>query len=98
VSVEGANLRFYRLDTGLTLREVSERTGVSISHLSDIERGQSNITVETLKRIGKGLDVSPADLLGVVPQVKWEVCPTCDGRGMVRHPHGAAQTDGCEVS
>lgn len=35
----------------LTLKELSERSGLSISHLSDIERGQANVTLETLDKI-----------------------------------------------
>jgi transcriptional regulator with XRE-family HTH domain len=87
VSIEGNNLHFYRLDLGLTLREMAERTGVSVSHLSEMERGVNQMSVDVLRRIAKGLEVSPADLLRVIPQVKWETCPACDGRGMVRHPH-----------
>jgi Helix-turn-helix. len=33
-------LRFVRQEIGLTLAEVGERTGVSISNLSKIERGE----------------------------------------------------------
>ncbi len=92
VSIEGGNLRFYRLDAGLTLREVSAMTGVSVAQLSELERGTSNMTVNTLRRIGKGLGISPADLMGVVPQVKWQTCPICGGRGMVRPE--SVETDG----
>lgn len=93
MSIEGYNLRAYRLEAGLTLREVSERSGTSIAHLSELERGEANMTVNTLRRLGKGLDISLSDLLAVNPPVKWEVCPTCDGRGMVRPPHNEGETD-----
>ena len=36
----GARLKSARNAEGLTLREVSERSGLSITYLSDLERGE----------------------------------------------------------
>jgi len=47
----GAALRMQREETGLKLKEVSEKTGLSISYLSDIERGRTIPTVATLAKI-----------------------------------------------
>src|SRR3546814_17027158 len=45
---------FRSADRGLTLREVSERSGVSIPYLSDLERGVLvNPTLDTLKKIAR---------------------------------------------
>lgn len=47
----GAALRMQREETGLKLKEVSEKTGLSISYLSDIERGRTLPILTTLNKI-----------------------------------------------
>lgn len=68
----GERLRQARLDQGLTLREVSEESGISITYLSDLERNVlDNPTLDTLTAIASALRVSLNDLLGVdTPQAK----------------------------
>jgi transcriptional regulator with XRE-family HTH domain len=62
----GSRLRRARTEREKTLREVSERSGVSITYLSDLERGVLvNPTLDTLKKIAEALDVSLNELLGV---------------------------------
>jgi transcriptional regulator with XRE-family HTH domain len=46
-----------RKSKGLTLQEVSEKTGISLNHLSQIERGKANPSIGTLKKITNALDV-----------------------------------------
>ena len=48
-------LRFVRQEIGLTLAEVGERTGVSISNLSKIERGEVSPSFDVVIRICEGL-------------------------------------------
>lgn len=51
-------LRRRRLDLGLTMEELGERSGVSVSHISRIERGTQVPKVDTLGQFLKGLDLS----------------------------------------
>lgn len=44
-------LRVLRQEYNLTLKELSERCGLSVSYLSDIESGRTVPTLETLDRI-----------------------------------------------
>ena len=61
----GRRLRAARRMRDLTLRDVHEKSGVSITYLSDLERGVlSNPTVETLRQVALALDVSIDELLG----------------------------------
>jgi transcriptional regulator with XRE-family HTH domain len=48
-------LRWLRKQSGLTLREVSARSGVSLSFLSDLERGERGVlpSLETLEAIAE---------------------------------------------
>jgi transcriptional regulator with XRE-family HTH domain len=51
-------LRFVRQEIGLTLAEVGERTGVSISNLSKIERGEVSPSFDVVIRICEGLGIA----------------------------------------
>lgn len=46
----------------LTLNNISEKTGFSISFLSQMERGISPITITSLKKIASALDIQIKDL------------------------------------
>lgn len=52
----GALLRAERLARGLSLRELSARTGVSNAHLSGIERGLHEPSLSVLRAIASALD------------------------------------------
>ncbi|WP_230533012.1 helix-turn-helix domain-containing protein [Microvirga roseola] len=55
-------LRFLRGDRGLTLDGLAERTGVSRSMISLIERGESSPTAAVLDKLAAGLGVTLASL------------------------------------
>ena len=59
----GEVLRELRLAAGLTLREVSLASMVSLGYLSEIERGQKEASSEVLFAIAQALDVSLSDLM-----------------------------------
>lgn len=60
----GANLRSGRLALGLTLAQLSERTGISTSHLSNTESGTYGLTVEKLHVLCRALYLSPDAVMG----------------------------------
>ena len=51
-----------RKEQGLTLKYVSERTGFSVSYLSQVERGKSAITLVSIKKIVDALGLSMREL------------------------------------
>lgn len=59
----GANLRSHREACGLSQEKFAAIVGVHFSYISDIERGQANITLGTLERISAAAGVHPLDLL-----------------------------------
>lgn len=62
----GDRLRRWRSGRGVTLREVSEASGVSIAYLSDLERGKlANPTLDTLTALASALGVPLNELLGI---------------------------------
>jgi transcriptional regulator with XRE-family HTH domain len=58
----GERLRAIRTLRRVTLKTVADRAGLSESFLSQVERGRSNASVASLKRIAAALGVSVADL------------------------------------
>jgi transcriptional regulator with XRE-family HTH domain len=60
----GARLREFRLAKRLSLRAMSESSGLSIGLLSQIERGLSSPTVRSLRLIADSLDMLPGQFFG----------------------------------
>jgi len=58
-------IRKLRNEKGLTLRELGEKTQLSVSFLSQIERGVSSMTLSTLKKIVDVLDTSMKEIMDV---------------------------------
>lgn len=55
-----STLKKLRKERKLTLKELAERTDVSISFLSQVERGKSSVTLESLRKIADALNVAPS--------------------------------------
>ena len=62
----GHVLRDVRTHDHKTLREVSEKAGVSLGYLSEVERGQKEASSELLSSIAQSLGVSTAQMLRMV--------------------------------
>jgi len=60
----GQSMRKYRKSGGLTLKQMSRRTGLSVSLLSQIERAESSASLSSLYKIAAALDVRIQDLFG----------------------------------
>jgi transcriptional regulator with XRE-family HTH domain len=62
IALVGARIRALRSRRGLTLKEVAQRTGVSVSMLSMLERGVASASVGTLVSVASALGVHMYDL------------------------------------
>ncbi|MBR4577780.1 MAG: helix-turn-helix transcriptional regulator, partial [Clostridia bacterium] len=47
-----------RLQTGMTQKELSEKTGIAQGDISKLERGNSNPSIRTLQRLAAGMGMS----------------------------------------
>lgn len=56
----GEKLRKIRKMKKMTLKDLSEKTGVSISFLSQVERNKCSVTLESLRKISDALNVNPS--------------------------------------
>ena len=48
----------FRAHLGVTLRDLAQKTGISASHISEIERGRKAGSVTTLARIARAFDTT----------------------------------------
>lgn len=65
----GKRIQAIREKAGLTQEQLEEKTGVNTKYISAIERGQKNITVKTLEKITKGLNIELYELFLVSEEV-----------------------------
>lgn len=56
-------IRDIRKERDLTLAELAGKVGVSIPHLSEVERGKKNLNNHLLVRLAAALGVTPEDLI-----------------------------------
>ncbi len=59
----GNRIRTFRRERGLTLGQLADKSGISASYLSTIERGLKKPSIPSLKQISEALHVSPALLV-----------------------------------
>ncbi|WP_299657033.1 helix-turn-helix domain-containing protein [uncultured Tateyamaria sp.] len=57
------NLKHYRQLRGLTQAALAAVMDVDRAHVSSMERGQQNVTLQTLQRVAAHLEVAPAKLI-----------------------------------
>ncbi len=61
--VVGRNLRAYRLERGLSQEDFAEVVGVHRTYMGGLERGERNLTLQSLERIAEVLGVEPRELM-----------------------------------
>jgi len=59
----GKNLRALRLKKGITQEILAEDAGIGKNQVGLIERGEINVTISTIKKLAKQLEVHPKELL-----------------------------------
>jgi transcriptional regulator with XRE-family HTH domain len=62
-------IREIRKQRGLTLEQLAPMVGISVPHLSQVERGVKNVNNHLLERIAKALGVAPYELIAEGPPV-----------------------------
>lgn len=55
-------LDIVRAEKNMSIRALSEKSGVAKSHIQRIEAGETNPTIETMCKLAKALDVSVNEL------------------------------------
>ncbi len=87
----GARIQSLRAERGLTLQELADRSAVSVSMLSSVERGAKAPTVVVLDRIAVGLGLRLAQLVDD-PEDGRIVLRRADEQDLVHEPGGWQRT------
>lgn len=59
----GTRIRAQRKLKKMSLRTLSEKSGVSAGFLCDVELGKRSMTIERLKSVAKALEITPSALI-----------------------------------
>lgn len=62
-SAMGHTARIIRQQKNLTLRQLSLRSGISLAHLSEFERGIKEMSSELLDSLATGLQIKQSDII-----------------------------------
>ncbi|MFF2528826.1 helix-turn-helix domain-containing protein [Brevibacillus sp. NPDC058079] len=60
----GKQIRILRKNRGLTQEQLGEKVKLPQSYIGGVERGEKNISIETLERFILALKVNPSELFG----------------------------------
>lgn len=70
VNIVGANIKEIRKRKKMTQEELAENCGLQTSYLAGVERGDRNITLQTLEKITVGLEINAKDLFELESPMK----------------------------
>jgi transcriptional regulator with XRE-family HTH domain len=59
----GTRIRDQRKTKKMSLRVLAEKSGLSAGFLCDVELGKRSMTIDTLKKVAKALQVTPSILI-----------------------------------
>jgi transcriptional regulator with XRE-family HTH domain len=62
-SAMGHTTRIIRQQKNYTLRDLSVKSGISLAHLSEFERGMNEMSSELLESLARALEVKPSELI-----------------------------------
>lgn len=72
-SVVGERLRNYRLQAGYSQDSLAERAGLHPTYIGQVERGEKNATLESVKKIADALNLPLQKLFENISAAKGEV-------------------------
>jgi len=61
--IVGNNIKKYRKLLGISQEELAERAKLHRTYIGGIERGERNITLDSLQTIANALNITPVELI-----------------------------------
>lgn len=71
--VVGRNLRAYRMERGLSQEDFAEVVGVHRTYMGGLERGERNLTLQSLERLAEVLGLDPIKLFLEEPPIRYRI-------------------------
>ena len=62
-AIVGNNIKKYRKKLNISQEELAEKAGLHRTYIGGIERGERNITLDSLQVIANALNVAPVELI-----------------------------------
>ncbi|PHA33617.1 helix-turn-helix domain-containing protein [Bacillus wiedmannii] len=62
IKVLGERIRFFRKEQNLSQERLGELSNIHTNHIGAIERGEKNVTIESLAKITHGLGITLEEL------------------------------------
>ncbi|WP_223879966.1 helix-turn-helix domain-containing protein [Paenibacillus spiritus] len=62
LSLVGERIRTIRKEKNYTQEFLAEKANIHYTYISDIERGERNISLETLEKVVQALEISPVEV------------------------------------
>jgi transcriptional regulator with XRE-family HTH domain len=62
-AIVGNNIKKYRKSLNISQEELAEKAGLHRTYIGGIERGERNITLDSLQVIATALNVAPVELI-----------------------------------
>lgn len=75
--VLGSRIREFRLKKGFSQESFADHCGLHRTYMGGIERGERNLTIETILAVAKGLELTLSELLVGIEK---EIEPTKESR------------------
>ncbi len=70
MNIVGTNIKELRKHKKMTQEDLAEKCGLQTSYLAGVERGDRNITLQTLEKITNGLEVTAKELFELKTPIK----------------------------
>jgi len=65
--VIGKIVKYFRYINDISIKELSDITGVSVTYISEIEKGKkNNISIDILTKLSKGFNISSSILMEII--------------------------------
>ncbi|OKP98721.1 helix-turn-helix domain-containing protein [Paenibacillus sp. P46E] len=66
----GERIRRLRKEMNLSQEQLAERSGLHTNYVGQVERGEKNLTLETLEKVAGGLDISLEEIFRYIGPMK----------------------------
>ena len=63
INIVAGNIKKYRKKIDISQEELAERAGLHRTYIGGVERGERNITLDTLQTIANALGIAPVELI-----------------------------------